>query len=206
MNKTKIKSIIVSIVLVSSLFIVSGCNLLENEYKQLQEHFKGRNAIITTYDKESKPLDRIEGKSISISLDDKFKEQDEKGETIKKSSVLNITVGNNQIIHVGSSLILQEDGLQDLMKDTLKTTEIINQDKSRPFLRNIVDSYKNITSGKKRVILIRSQDGKPLATFVGDNVSYFATDIPKSTGILIDGKYLLIYRCDYTIYDMDLIR
>lgn len=62
MNKTKIKSIIVSIVLVSSLFIVSGCNLLENEYKQLQEHFKGRNAIITTYDKESKPLDRIEGK------------------------------------------------------------------------------------------------------------------------------------------------
>nr|WP_236893628.1 DUF5052 family protein [Clostridium botulinum] len=36
-------------------------------------------------------------------------------------------------MHVGSSLILQEDGLQDLMKDTLKTTEIINQDKSRPF-------------------------------------------------------------------------
>ncbi len=35
------------------------------------------------------------------------------------------------------------------MKDTLKTTEIINKDKSRPFLRNIVDSYKNITSGKK---------------------------------------------------------
>ncbi len=60
-----------------------------------------------------------------------------------------LTVGNNQIIHVGSSLILQEDGLQDLMKDTLKTTEIINKDKSRPFLRNIVDSYKNITSGKK---------------------------------------------------------
>ncbi|KEI95156.1 hypothetical protein N496_19610 (plasmid) [Clostridium botulinum A2B3 87] len=39
---------------------------------------------------------------------------------------------------------------------------------------------------------LRSQDGKPLATFVGDNVSYFATDIPKSTGISIENAFKLI--------------
>ncbi|WP_375709179.1 DUF5052 family protein [Sporosarcina sp. NCCP-2222] len=45
--------------------------------------------------------------------------------------------------------------------------------------------WKNITSGKSKVILIRSQLGKPLATFLGvlgDDFSYFATDIDKSTG------------------------
>lgn len=36
-------------------------------------------------------------------------------------------------------------------------------------------------------------------------VSVFATDIDKSTGILIDDKYLLIYRCDYTLYDTELL-
>ncbi|MCM3273784.1 DUF5052 family protein [Paenibacillus elgii] len=56
------------------------------------------------------------------------------------------------------------------------------------------------------LILIRSQSGQPLATFVGNKVSYFATDIDKSTAFLIDGKYLFIYRCDYTIYDLSLLK
>ncbi|WP_432359822.1 DUF5052 family protein [Sporosarcina sp. UB5] len=43
--------------------------------------------------------------------------------------------------------------------------------------------------------MIRCQSGKPLATFVGDNVSYFETDIDKSTGVLIDGHYRLGLSC-----------
>jgi hypothetical protein len=39
----------------------------------------------------------------------------------------------------------------------------------------------------------------------GDSVSSFATDIPKSTAFLVDGKYLLIYRADYDIIPTGMI-
>ena len=70
----------------------------------------------------------------------------------------------------------------------------------------MVNSWGNITTGRSKVVLVRSQSGKPLATFAGDEVSYFSTGIDKSTGIMIDGKYLFIYRCDYSIYDTELLK
>jgi hypothetical protein len=69
----------------------------------------------------------------------------------------------------------------------------------------MVNGVKNLTTGQKLLILIRSQTGKPLATFAGKDVSYFTTDIDKSTGFIIDGKYLFVYRCDYTVYDLALL-
>ena len=67
----------------------------------------------------------------------------------------------------------------------------------------MMNSMKNQTSGNQLAILIRSQTGKPLATFVGDDVSYYSTDVDKSTAFIIDGKFLFVYRCDYTIYHLD---
>ena len=78
-------------------------------------------------------------------------------------------------------------------------------DRSVPFINRMVNDLQNLTTGKEKIVLIRSQSGQPLATFAGDNVSYFATEMDKSTGIMIDGKYLFIYRCDYTIYDLALL-
>ena len=60
-------------------------------------------------------------------------------------------------------------------------------------------------SGKKKVILIRSQNGTPLAAYAGDRVSLDKSDAPKTSELLIDGKRLVIYRCDYTIYDRELL-
>ena len=45
-----------------------------------------------------------------------------------------------------------------------------------------------------------------VATFAGDDVSYYAIDIENSMALLIDGELLFIYRCDYTIYDTVLLR
>ena len=92
------------------------------------------------------------------------------------------------------------------MNEFSKKVDIENIDRSSPFLNKMVNDMKNLTTGKSKIILIRSQSGKPLATFYGDKVSYFATGIDKSTGIQIDGKYLFIYRCDYTIYDTELLK
>lgn len=184
---------------------LAGCNLIGNEVGKMKEALKGRDVIIQTYDEDSQVIDRIEGTSVSIGADTKFSLKNVDGSTVEKSSVIEFTVGGKSVTHVGSSLILYEKGLTDVFNEYSKTVDIENLDRSVPFINRMVNDMRNITTGKSKVILVRSQSGKPLATFVGDNVSIFATDVSKSTGILIDGHYLFIYRCDYTIYDASLL-
>lgn len=203
--RKKVKLLVLAGILGSSM-LLSGCLFWDNELGKLKEAFKGRQAVIETYDENSNVIDRVEGSSISVTREDAFDTKNENGETTKKSSVLNFTIGGKSMVHVGSSLIMYEKGLSNLLEDYNKKMDIQNNDSSTPILSRIVNSAKNITTGKKRVILIRSQSGEPLATFVGNNVGYFKTDMDKTTGIQIDGKYLFIYRCDYTIYDMDLLQ
>lgn len=207
MDKKRIfKNIIMASLILIITLNLAGCNLLRNEMGKMKEALKGRTAVIQTYDEESNIIDRIEGKSISIETEDKFNTKDEEGKTIKQSAVLGITVGKNYMVHVGSSLIMYEKGLQDVFDEFSKTVDVKNLDRSKPFLNRMINDMENVTTGKSKVVLIRSQSGKPLATFVGNNVSYFETGIDKSTGIQIDGKYLFIYRCDYSIYDIDLLK
>lgn len=202
----KSKRIIFLTVSVICSIALNGCALLKNEAGKMRESFKGREAIIQTYDEESNIIDRVEGKSISVSTEDKFSIKDKEGKTTSQSSVISLTVGGKSMVHVGSSLILYEKGLTDVFNEYTKKVDINSLDRSAPFVNKMINDMKNITSGNSRIVLIRSQSGKPLATFAGNKVSYFATGIDKTTGILIDGKYLFIYRCDYTIYDSDLLR
>ncbi|MFE4571378.1 DUF5052 family protein [Paenibacillus chitinolyticus] len=193
-------------ILTVSLLSLTGCNLLQNELGAMKSALKGREAIVQSYDEESNVIDRVEANSIDIRAEDMFATVDSNGTKVKNSGVLSIMVGGKPMMHVGSSLILAEKGLPNVFEEFSKTVNINNLDRSTPFVNRMVNSVSNLTTGKKLLILIRSQSGKPLATFAGDKVSYFTTDVDKSTGILIDGKYLFIYRCDFSIYDLSLIR
>ena len=199
----KILSISLVAVLVLSL---AGCNWFEKKLGDLKEALVGREMVIQTYDENSQLIDRVQGKSVSIKADDEFELTDVDGNVVEKSSVLNITVGGNEIIHVGSSLISHELGLENIFDVYAKSVDLDNFDRSVPFVNRMVNELKNYTTGKDKIILIRSQSGQPLATFAGDDVSYYATDIENSTALLIDGEFLFIYRCDYTIYDTELLQ
>ena len=192
-------------VMMAAMLILSGCNWLEYKIGSLKEQFVGRELTVQTYDENSQMIDRVQGKSVSIEADEDFSLKDANGDTVEKSSVLNITVGGKQMLHVGSSLIAYEDGLQNIFEEYVQQVDLNSFDRSVPFINRMVNDLQNLTTGKEKVVLIRSQSGQPLATFAGNDVSYFATDIDKSTGIMIDGKYLFIYRCDYTIYDLALL-
>lgn len=198
------KWLFASIVL-SAVIVLSGCNWLEMKFGSIKEQFVGRELTIQTYDENSQLIDRVQGKSVSIEADDNFSLKDTEGNTVEKSSVLNITVGGKQMLHVGSSLIAYEDGLEDLFDIYSQQVDLTNFDRSVPFINRMVNDLANYTTGKEKIVLIRSQSGQPLATFAGEDVSYYATEMDKSTGLLIDGHYLFIYRCDYTIYDMALL-
>ena len=199
------KKFSVFVVIMAATLVLSGCNWLEYKIGSLKEQFVGRELTVQTYDENSQMIDRVQGKSVSIEADEDFSLKDANGDTVEKSSVLNITVGGKQMLHVGSSLIAYEDGLQNIFEEYVQQVDLNSFDRSVPFINRMVNDLQNLTTGKEKVVLIRSQSGQPLATFAGNDVSYFATDIDKSTGIMIDGKYLFIYRCDYTIYDLALL-
>ena len=192
-------------VIIATTLVLSGCNWLEYKIGSLKEQFVGRELTVQTYDENSQMIDRVQGKSVSIEADEDFSLKDANGDTVEKSSVLNITVGGKQMLHVGSSLIAYEEGLQNIFEEYVQQVDLNSFNRSVPFINRMVNDLQNLTTGKEKIVLIRSQSGQPLATFAGNDVSYFATEIDKSTGIMIDGKYLFIYRCDYTIYDLALL-
>lgn len=200
-NKNRKRSALIVLAL-SAVLLLSGCQDIANMFKGFEESFKGLEVTIQTYDEESNVIDKVTGKSVSIERDKEFDTDFES----KDSSVMKITVGPNEMHHVGSSMIIAETGLENVFEEYTKTVDIENLDRGVPFINSMVNDVKASFTGKEKVILIRSQNGTPLATYSGDKVSLYKTGVPKSTGILIDGQYLFIYRADYTIYDIDLIQ
>nr|WP_188367911.1 DUF5052 family protein [Enterococcus alcedinis] len=199
--KKHMKKILFGVTL--SIFAVSlaGCQDIRMWFKGFEESFKGLEMTIQTYDESSQVIDKITGKSILIERDATFDTNEES----KDSSVIKISVGSKEMHHVGSSMIIAETGLENIFDDYTKTVDTTNMQRGIPILNSMINEKRNAFDGKKKVVLIRSQNGTPLATYAGDHVSLYKTDVPKSTGLLIDGEYLFIYRCDYTIYDLALI-
>lgn len=195
------KQLLVVGLLSMTVIMLSGCQDIMNSFKQFEQSFKGLEMTVRTYDEQSQVMDKVQGKSVKIERDNTF----DTDEDSKDSSVIQITVGKNEMHHVGSSMIIEEKGLTNIFDEYADKVDINNTKRSVPMINSMVNDFSNSFKGKDKVILIRSQNGTPLATYAGNKVSMYSTDVPKSTGILIDGKYLFIYRCDYTIYDKALV-
>lgn len=78
------------VIVVALTVVLSGCNWLEYKFGSLKEQFVGRELTIQTYDENSQMIDRIQGGSVSIESDENFSLKDVDGNTVEKSSVLNI--------------------------------------------------------------------------------------------------------------------
>ena len=184
---------------------MTGCQSVENWFKNAKEEWIGLEMTVRTYDENSQLIDQMSGKSLSISRNEEFDSVDAEGNSKEDSSVLKITLGKYEIDHVGSSLIAEEKGLKDVFAQYQKTADVEENSHAVPVLNRMISAFKNDFTGKKKVILIRSQNGTPLAAYAGDRVSLDKSDAPKTSELLIDGKRLVIYRCDYTIYDRELL-
>ena len=199
------KKILLSLVLVFSLLSLSACQSIQNWWKNTKEEWIGLEMTVRTFDESSQLIDEMSGKSLSIERNADFDSVDAEGNSNADSSVLKVTIGQYEMDHVGSSLIAAEEGLEDLFAKYQKTVTVEEEGKAIPVVNRMVSQLKNDFTGKAKVILIRSQNGTPLATYAGDKVSLYTSDAPKTSELLIDGKRLIIYRCDYTIYDRQLL-
>lgn len=197
------KKSLIALLLVVLMAVSTGCNGLSQDWDNLVSKFKGRSVTIQTYDEQSQLIDQVKGSHVDIQRDSSF---DSSAET-SDSQVMEISVGKNIMHHVGSSLIMYEEGLYDVMTTENARVNIENYEKGTPLINYFVHDFKNyFGSGNAKVIMIRSQNGTPLAIFSGKEVSIFPTDVPKATGFRIDDKYLFVYRCDYTVYDTALLK
>ena len=200
------KNYLKKIILVAGLvFLLTGCQALGEFFSDFKQDFIGLTMTVQSYDEQAQVIDSVTGKSVSIEREKEFDSQTAEGEPNADSQVLNIQIGGKTMTHVGSSLIAAEKGLHDMTADVENQVELYDKRSNLPFISRLQDELGQTFFGKKKTIMIRSQNGTPLAVFSGNKVSYYKTDVPKSTGLLIDGKYLFVYRCDYTIYDNDLL-
>ncbi len=199
------KKLAISAVLFTSLLSLSACQSIQNWWKNTKEEWIGLEMTVRTFDESAQLIDEMSGKSLSIERNADFDSVDAEGNSKADSSVLKVTIGQYEMDHVGSSLIAAEEGLEDLFAKYQKTVTVEEEGKAIPVVNRMVSQLKNDFTGKAKVILIRSQNGTPLATYAGDKVSLYTSDAPKTSELLIDGKRLIIYRCDYTIYDRELL-
>ncbi|MGF3066923.1 DUF5052 family protein [Facklamia sp. P13055] len=192
-------------ILLIMVLALTGCQAISEFVSGFKQDFIGLTMTVQTYDEQAQIIDSMTGKSVSIERDEEFDSQTAEGSTKADSQVLDIQIGGHTMTHVGSSLIAAEKGLNDLTMEVDNRVELYDTRSNLPFISRLQDNLGQTFFGKKKTIMVRSQNGTPLAVYSGNKVSYFKTDVPKSTGLIIDGKYLFIYRCDYTIYDNELL-
>lgn len=202
-----IKKALTALALTTALTLpLTGCELLQNTTVNIEEEFAGLEATIQTFDARGNIIDNVTGNSIAVQTDNRFDIRGSDGTVTKESSVLNIQIGGKQMYHVGSSLIMQEHGITNVLNDTNARAEIIDEDSAIPLLTRIKNQYQNDFTGRNATVLIRSQQGIPIGVFTGNDVSTFsAKNIPNSTALLIDGKRLFLYRVEFSIYDTSLL-
>jgi hypothetical protein len=170
----------------------------------LNRSLKGVSAQITTYDQYGHVIDQVHGTSINFSRDTRFDSKDSNGDSKKDSQVMMISIGGSHMEHVGSTLILAQDGLTQVSGAPTQV-ELNNTQAGHPWLNDFYEYNRNLWKGKAKTIMIRSQNGNPIAVFAGNEVEIAKTDVPQSTWFRVDGKTLFVYRADYTVYDTDLL-
>lgn len=189
---------------VVAMVVLASCAGLSGFGEQLNRSMQGVPATMTTYNEDGELIDEVKGSSFQVSRDVKFDTANSDGTSKNDSSVLMISLGSDHISHVGSTLLLAQDGLTTVAGAS-STVEFTNSEPGMPWLNNLFEYSRNLWAGKGKTILIRSQNGTPIAVYAGDQVEILATDVPKSTWFRVDGMYLLVYRADYTVYDNNLL-
>lgn len=188
--------------------IASGCAAGSMSFEDFNRAWNGIPATITTYDQNGDLIDHVHGRSLQVSLDDRFDVVSVNSDGTTTSSpgdVMLISIGKSHISHVGSTMIWAEDGVTAVAGADTRV-DISNTEQGTPWLNNLFEYNRNLWKGKAKTLLIRSQDGKPIAVYAAKEVEVVGTAVPKSTMFRLDGKRLFVYRADYTMYDTDLLQ
>lgn len=183
---------------------VLGCAKLKDWIGKIKGELVGQHFTITTYDDYANKTLSIEGKKVTVGLLENSANFDAES-TDFKSEVLEITINGKQMFQVGNTVIFEEDGLNVVEHYDIKDEIKANSGGGYVPFDRAVNKLKN-ELGKKKTIIISSQQGVPIGVYQGDDVYVtIPADLPKMTRLNIDGKALYIHRANYVIIDTEMI-
>lgn len=183
---------------------VLGCAKLKDWIGKIKGELVGQHFTITTYDDYANKTLSIEGKKVTDGLLENSANFDAES-TDFKSEVLEITINGKQMFQVGNTVIFEEDGLNVVEHYDIKDEIKANSGGGYVPFDRAVNKLKN-ELGKKKTIIISSQQGVPIGVYQGDDVYVtIPEDLPKMTRLNIDGKALYIHRANYVIIDTEMI-
>lgn len=198
------KIAILAVVLVMAVSI-SACNVVSNITNRIEGALLGDDYKILSYDDYGNNTLTIQGNRVNIGI---FENEANSGSDGNKSEVLEITVDGHQLLHVGSTAIFAERGINTLADfdfEYLKEMSAKGLSTVVPLDRS-VNQIKNFL-GDEKVIIVKSQLGVVVGVYQGKNVTVeIPTDLPKMTRLIVDGKSLYLYRADYEIMDTELLK
>lgn len=134
------------------------------------------------------------------------------------SSVVTIEIDGNYIQSCGSTVLFKDTRLEMLeipSQLSIKNTEMddkyalsVNDEIFKTYLglTNWWHDMREKGQHGEKIVLIQSQDGYNIGSFIGNDITWQIADaLPKTTEIMIDGLPLYIHRCNFTIIDSGLL-
>lgn len=204
MISKKMKLTVALVTLISVAALATGCNVISNITNRIEGALLGDDYKILSYDDYGNNTLTIQGNRVNIGI---FENEANSGADGNKSEVLEITVDGHQLLHVGSTAVFAERGINtvaDFDFEYLKNMSSKGISTVVPLDRS-VNQIKNFL-GNDKVIIIKSQLGVVVGVYEGKAVTVeIPTDLPKMTRLIVDGKSLYIYRADYEIMDTALL-
>lgn len=197
---------VVCVAIVTAIMTATGgWEGMKSWFSSTKESLTGVSFKIMTYDSYGNNNMTVYGSKIKLGLlenNANFNSED----TGFKSEVLDITIDGSQLIHVGSTMVMAEQGIDAIEDFDMDYFELHSTEGSSGFIPwdRTVNRFTN-NVGKSKIIIIKSQMGVIVGAYQGDSVYVtIPANLPKTTKLSIDGKIMYIYRADYDIMDMKL--
>ena len=170
-----------------------GAAVMERIIGELKGELVGNDYQVFEYDNFGNQVLQVSGNKIAMSA-----EVDSAGEP---TSYIDITVDGYDWMHVGSTLVFAQNGVDMITDFQIPETIETDRDGSLGLIAadRFVNSYKNLF-GKSQVVLVSSQTGTPIGLFQGDNCNVsIPSNLPKTTLVSIDGQLVYVHRAKVDI-------
>lgn len=214
-KKKIIKIIVIQLAVVAlalSAIFLSGCAMFGSVLNDLKGDIIGNSFNIQFYDNYGERTLVTTGDKINMK-GNRIREQVYTSNgalesSYSLSSVVTINIDGKEIETCGDTAIFAEKGLTEdvSVEEIYKVASKDNGNLlNNTLLSYNVNKFKNVI-GKSRVVVIKSQMGRPICIYSGDSVYYdVRDDLPKTTKLMIDGKALYIHRANFQIIDKALL-
>lgn len=193
-----------AIIAIALCMVISLCGcgaaVMERIIGELKGELVGNDYQVFEYDNSGNQVLQVSGNKIAMSA-----EVDSAGEP---TSYIDITVDGYDWMHVGSTLVFAQNGVDMITDFQIPETIETDRDGSLGLIAadRFVNSYKNLF-GKSQVVLVSSQTGTPIGLFQGDNCNVsIPSNLPKTTLVSIDGKLVYVHRANVDIMPAAMFR